>query len=71
MSPHEPATPTRKLPLWGLMIALIIWTTVLAAGSFLYGYREDFRKPLIVIGTMSLFLFVWLALLWFKSRRAS
>lgn len=46
-----------------LVVGLGVWAMLVAVGSFLYGYRQDFRKPLVVCGAMVLFLGVWGVLL--------
>lgn len=64
---RQPSHSRRTLAI--LMIGLTIWTALLAIGAFLYGYRQDIRKPIIVFGAMLLFLGVWGALLVLRSAR--
>ena len=54
-----------------LMASLGVWTVLLAIGAFLYGYRQDVRKPLIVIGAMFVFLGGWMVLLLIRATRNS
>ena|SRR5688572_14130199 len=65
--------PTRWLPLSILVGALVIWTTLLALGAYLeWGAdqpRHDIRKPLWMLGTLTVFLAVWGLALWLRARR--
>ncbi|MEX2091741.1 MAG: hypothetical protein WD971_03640 [Pirellulales bacterium] len=66
---------TRKkwLPFAILAAALVVWAGVFALGAYLEPSADkpvhDFRKPLIVMGTMAAFLAFWGAALWRRSRR--
>ena len=61
------------LPLTVLISALIIWTVLLAIGAYLeWGAdqpRHDIRKPLMMLGSLGLFLAIWATALWLRSRR--
>jgi hypothetical protein len=56
------------LPLLVLVVALVIWAGLFAVGAYLElgadSPRHDYRKPLVVLGTMALFLGAWGLLLW-------
>ena len=68
-------SPTQKpwLAIAILAVALLIWAGIFATGAFLeLGAdvpRHDYRKPLIVFGSMALFLTFWGVALWQLSRR--
>lgn len=68
-------TETRKkwLPLAILAGALLIWAGVFALGAYLEPSADkpvhDFRKPLIVMGSMAAFLTFWGIALWLRERR--
>ena len=51
----------------GLFVALAVWGVYLAIGA--YVYRQDVRRPLIVLGCVATFLGVWLLLLIGRHRR--
>jgi hypothetical protein len=56
-----------------LAAALVVWAAIFALGAYLeWGAdkpRHDFRKPLIILGTMAAFLAFWGLALWVRSRR--
>jgi membrane protein DedA with SNARE-associated domain len=56
-----------------LAAALVVWAGVFAAGAYLEPSADapvhDARKPLIILGTMAVFLAFWGVLLWQRSRR--
>ena len=60
------------LPLLLLGLALVIWAGLFALGAYLElgadTPRHDYRKPLVVLATMALFLGAWGALLWKRGR---
>jgi membrane protein DedA with SNARE-associated domain len=64
---------TKWLPLAILAAALVIWAALLALGAFLElgadQPRHDFRKPMLVLGAMAVFLAVWGLALWMRGRR--
>lgn len=66
---------TRKkwLPFLILAVALLLWAGMFALGAYLEPSADapvrDFRKPLIILGTMAAFLAFWGILLWRRSRR--
>jgi type VI protein secretion system component VasK len=68
-------SPSRKtwFPFALLAAALVAWAALFAAGAYLElgadQPQRDLRKPLIVMGTMAVFLFVWGLALWARSRR--
>ena len=49
-----------------LFSALILWILSITAGTLLFGEVEDWRKPLLVLLPMALFLGLWGLLLWRK-----
>jgi hypothetical protein len=62
------------LPLVILLLALVIWAGLFALGAYLElgadRPRRDFRKPLVVLATMSVFLGAWWLLLWKRAGRS-
>jgi hypothetical protein len=60
-------------PIVILAAALVVWAALLALGAFFElgadQPRRDLRKPLLVLGTMALFLSLWGLALWHRSRR--
>lgn len=66
---------TRKkwLPLAILAVALLVWASVFALGAYLEPSADkpvhDWRKPLVVMGSMLAFLSFWGIALWRRSRR--
>jgi hypothetical protein len=61
------------LPLVILLLALVLWAGMFAVGAYLElgadSPRRDFRKPLVVLATMALFLGAWWLLLWKRAGR--
>lgn len=61
------------LPLGLLAAALLIWAGFFALGAYLQigadQPRHDVRKPLIIMGTMAIFLSLWGIALWIRARR--
>jgi hypothetical protein len=61
------------LPLLLLGLALVIWAGLFALGAYLElgadSPRRDFRKPLVVMATMAVFLSAWWLLLWRRAGR--
>jgi hypothetical protein len=61
------------LPLGLLAVALLIWAAFFALGAYLQigadQPRHDLRKPLIIMGTMAIFLSLWGLALWNRARR--
>ena len=62
------------LPLVILLLALVIWAGLFALGAYLElgadRPRRDFRKPLVVLATMSAFVGAWWLLLWKRAGRS-
>ncbi len=52
-------TATQEDPVRILFGLLILWSLLLSAGSLLFAASVDWRKPLIVLGTMGFFLGTW------------
>ena len=52
-----------------IVIALIVWGTLLAVGTFVFRGEYDFRKPLIVLACVWLFVGFWGLMLWVHRRR--
>jgi membrane protein DedA with SNARE-associated domain len=61
------------LPLGLLAAGLLIWGGFFALGAYLQigadQPRHDLRKPLIIMGTMAIFLSLWGLALWIRARR--
>ena len=61
------------LPVAMLAAALVIWAALFALGAYLESGadqpRHDYRKPLIILGTMTAFLAIWGVALWWRARR--
>ena len=61
------------LPLGLLAAALLIWAGFFALGAYLQigadQPRHDLRKPLIIMGTMAIFLSLWGIALLIRARR--
>jgi hypothetical protein len=61
------------LPLGLLAAALLVWAGFFALGAYLQigtdQPRHDLRKPLIIMGSMAIFLSLWGLALWSRSRR--
>jgi membrane protein DedA with SNARE-associated domain len=70
-------TPERRkiwLPLAILGCALVIWAGMLALGAYLQPGadqpKHDWRRAMIVAGSMAAFLGVWGLALWMRFRRS-
>jgi hypothetical protein len=65
--------PKTWLPLAVIAVALVVWAALLALGAFLElgadQPRHDFRKPMLVLGAMAVFLAVWGLALWLRYHR--
>ena len=65
--------PKIWLPLGLLAAALLIWAAFFALGAYLQVSvdlpRHDFRKSLIIMGSMAIFLSLWGLALWLRARR--
>jgi hypothetical protein len=68
-----PTSRQKWLPLALLASALVVWAVLFAVGAYLEPGadqpRHDFRKPLIILGAMGLFLSFWGLALWLRSAR--
>jgi membrane protein DedA with SNARE-associated domain len=66
-------THKKWLPFAILAVALLIWAGVFALGAYLEPSADlpvhDFRKPLIILGTMAAFLAFWGVALWRRAGR--
>jgi hypothetical protein len=68
-------TPRPKiwLPLGLLAAALLVWAGFFALGAYLQigadQPRHDLRKPLIIMGSMAIFLSLWGMALWIRARK--
>lgn len=64
---------SKWLPLMLFGLALVIWAGLFALGAYLElgadSPRRDYRKPLVVLGTMAVFLGAWWLLLWKRAGR--
>ncbi len=67
----RPQKPWRPLAI--LAAGLVIWAALFALGAYLESGadqpRHDFRKPLIILATMGVFLTFWGLALWLRRRR--
>jgi membrane protein DedA with SNARE-associated domain len=65
--------PRTWLPLALLAAALLVWAGFFALGAYLQVStdlpRHDLRKPLIIMGSMAIFLSLWGLALWLRARR--
>lgn len=62
MSDSNKPTKLRQKNSIGLLIlfaCLLVWTLLIAVGTFQTQASTDFRRPLIVIASMSIFLGGW------------
>lgn len=66
MSESAPESSDRIIR--GIMIAVLVWGAILAAGS--WTLNHDIRRPIIVMGCVLAFLGFWLAALAVRRRRA-
>jgi hypothetical protein len=61
------------LTLGVLAVALVVWAMIFAVGAYLEPGadrpRHDVRKPLIILGSMAVFLVFWGLALWLRGRR--
>lgn len=61
------------LPLAILAVALVMWAGMFAVGAYLQPGADrpqhDYRKALIILGTMGGFLAFWGIALWLRARR--
>ena len=59
--PEKPPAPRSKSSqaIVYVFAGLILWASVIAFGAFQTQASTDYRRPLIVIGVMGLFLGVW------------
>ena len=71
MAAKEPHKGKASHAIGWLAGSLIAWATVLAIGAFVFGYRSDVRKPLIIVGVMVTFIAIWMTLLVLRQRRLS
>jgi len=69
----DPETRKKWLPLAILAVALLLWAGMFALGAYLEPSADkpehDWRKPLIVMGSMAAFLTFWGVSLWRRERR--
>ena len=72
--PMSAKRPTPWLPLGVLAVALLLWAGMFATGAYLQlgadAPRHDLRKPLIIMGSMAVFLSLWGLALWARARRS-
>jgi hypothetical protein len=66
--------PKTWLPLIFLGVSLLIWAAFFALGAYLQVStdlpRHDLRKPLIIMGSMAIFLSFWGLALWLRARKS-
>ena len=65
MTPPPPPDADRIIR--GIMIAVLVWGSILAAGS--WTLNHDPRRPVVVIGCVLAFLGFWKAMLASRRRR--
>ena len=69
----DPSIRKNWLPLGLLAVALLVWASIFALGAYLQvgadQPRHDLRKPLIILGSMAIFLSLWGLALWKRVRR--
>ena len=56
---------------FGLFALLVVWVISIAIGTVLFGTVLDWRKPLLVVLPMGLFLTLWAVLLLRKHSQAA
>ena len=54
----------RKVIIPYIVIGLIVWGTLLALGAYVFRGQYDYRKPLIVMACVGVFVGFWGILLW-------
>jgi hypothetical protein len=52
-----------------LFVVLIAWGALMAWGTFQTQASTDFRRPLIVAATMTVFLGIWICALLMRAKR--
>lgn len=62
--------PKISLIVW-IMLALLAWASVLAAGSYLYGQTLLWQRAAIILSSVLLFIAFWLGMLANRRRRIS
>ena len=62
-----PPPPDADRIIRGIMIAVLVWGSILAAGS--WTLNHDPRRPVVVIGCVLAFLGFWKAMLAARRRR--
>jgi hypothetical protein len=78
--PHQPTkrnmSDKQRTSRWmfiGLLVALLVWAGLLALGAFLQlgadHPRRDLGRPIVVFGSMCVFLALWGWALWLRSQR--
>jgi hypothetical protein len=63
-------SPTKSKGILILFGVLTIWALIIAFGTLQTQASTDFRRPLIVLATMGVFLGVWAVALW-ASKKSS
>jgi len=66
MTTQPPATKADTILRW-IMVAVLVWGTILAAGS--WTFNHDIRRPIIVFACVVGFLGFWNAMLAARRRR--
>ncbi|NDC54220.1 MAG: hypothetical protein EBZ74_07965 [Planctomycetia bacterium] len=59
--PTPPAPPGAEKIIRWIMVAIVIWGAILAAGA--WTLNHDVRRPIMVMGCVLAFLGFWLAML--------
>lgn len=52
-----------------IVLGLLAWGVVLGLGAYLFRGQHDYRKPLIIIGCVVLFIGFWGLMLWQRQRK--
>jgi hypothetical protein len=66
--PPEPEAMQRRWMIPYIVVGIIVWGSLLALGTFIYG-GYDYRKPLIVLGCVALFIALWGVMIWLNWAR--
>ena len=72
MNALEPSELPKSVPLlrW-IMLAVLVWGLILAAGAYRFGGNQPLLKAIIIATCVVAFLGFWLAALALRQRRAN
>ena len=54
----------RDLMIPSIVVGLLIWGGLLAMGAYVFQGRYDYRKPLIIMACVGLFIGFWTVMIW-------